>query len=230
MSFPRNVRNEILIDAARHCCVCHRYKGVKVEVHHIEPESSGGPNTYENAIALCFDCHADAGHYNPSHPRGTKFSLSELRKAKMRWFRMVEENNISQPTEPDNFYCRYYLCKNYEQLVGISQGELSRFPVENPLLIRNEVIDSLRKVIANHPESYRHANAWGKSLSSKEEYLEIYPDAQSPPQTDDCYPYCSVIRTPSKKELEGLSKKDGLLYLMLNAGLPVEEIAIPLCQ
>ncbi len=94
------------------------------------------------------------------------------------------------------------------------------------LRIRNEIIDSLRRVIANHPESYRYANAWGKSLPSKEKYLEIYPDAQSHPQADDRYPYFEVIRTPSKIELEALSKKDGLLYLMLKADLPVEKIAM----
>ena len=113
MGFSTKIKNEILIDSARHCCVCHRYKGVNVEVHHIEPEASGGKNTYNNAVALCFDCHADAGHYNPSHPRGTKFSPSELRKAKERWFRIVKENAISPATGPDKFYCRYYLCRNY---------------------------------------------------------------------------------------------------------------------
>ena len=225
MGFPRNVRNEILIDSARHCCICHRYKGVKVEVHHIEPESSGGTNTYDNGIALCFDCHADAGHYNPSHPRGTKFSPAELKKAKENWFHIVKDNNIQQATDPEKFYCRYYLCKNYEQLVEISQGDLSRFPVENPLLIQNEVIDSLRKVIKNHPNSYRYANAWGESLPNKEYYLQLYPDSKSRPEINEWYPYFDVIRTPSKDELEALKKKDGLLYLMLRSDLATEKIS-----
>lgn len=226
MGFSTKIKNETLIDSARHCCVCHRYKGVNVEVHHIEPEASGGKNTYENAIALCFDCHADAGHYNPSHPRGTKFSPSELRKAKERWFRIVKENAISPATGPDKFYCRYYLCKNYEQLVEISQGDLSRFPVENPLLITNEIIESLKRAIANHPKSYRYANAWGKSLSSKEQYFEIYPDAKLSSEKDDRYPYFQVVRTPSKTELESLSKDDGLLYLMIKSDLPIEKMAM----
>ena len=226
MGFSPKIKNEILIDAARHCCVCHRYKGVNVEVHHIEPQASGGSNTYENAIALCFDCHADAGHYNPSHPRGTKFSPSELRKAKERWFRMVKENDIPQAIGPDKFYCRYYLCKNYEQLVEISQGDLARFPVENPLLISNEIIETLKRVIANHPKPYRYANAWGKALSSKEQYFEIYPDAKLSSEKNDHYPYFQVVRTPSKAELESLCKNDGLLYLMLKSDLQIEKMAM----
>ena len=92
MPFPRSVREQALVLAARHCCVCHRYKGVKIEVHHLEQEADGGGNDLENAIALCFDCHADAGHYNPDHPRGTNFSPRELRMARATWHRLVQEN------------------------------------------------------------------------------------------------------------------------------------------
>ena len=54
----------------------------KIEIHHITPQAEGGADTIENAIALCFDCHADAGHYNTDHPKGTKYSRPELRMAK----------------------------------------------------------------------------------------------------------------------------------------------------
>jgi len=81
VGFPKGVKDRILVAAARHCCVCHRYNGVGVEAHHIVQEADGGPNKYENAIVLCFDCHAAAGHYNSRHPRGTKFSPEELRLA-----------------------------------------------------------------------------------------------------------------------------------------------------
>ena len=36
MSFPSKVRDQLLVAAARHCCACHRYKGVKLEIHHIK--------------------------------------------------------------------------------------------------------------------------------------------------------------------------------------------------
>ena len=195
-------------------------------MHHIQPESTGGLNTYDNGIALCFDCHADAGHYNPKHPRGTKFSPSELRNAKDNWLQIVKDNNVQQATDSDNFYCRYYLCKNYEQLVEISNGDLSRFPVENPLLFNNEVVGLLKTIIENHPDSYRHANAWGDSLPNEENYLKQYPNSKLGTEIEDWYPYYQIIRVPSKDELEALQRKDGLLRLMLKSDLPIEDVAM----
>ncbi|MCE3294632.1 MAG: endonuclease [Crocinitomicaceae bacterium] len=86
-----------MVASARHCCACHRYKGVKLEIHHIKPQNEGGLNTFENGIVLCFDCHTDAGHYNDSHPRGTKFSKDELIKHKNTWFKNVKVNDIKSP-------------------------------------------------------------------------------------------------------------------------------------
>lgn len=60
MPFSKEIREDALVASARHCCVCHRSKGVKVEVHHIVPTSQGGTDDFDNAVVLCFDCHADA--------------------------------------------------------------------------------------------------------------------------------------------------------------------------
>jgi hypothetical protein len=92
MPFSRPVREEALVRSGRRCCVCHRWLGVKVEVHHIKQEADGGANTIENAIVLCFDCHADAGHYNPRHPRGTKYTPQELRKHRDSWWEWYRKN------------------------------------------------------------------------------------------------------------------------------------------
>lgn len=94
MAFSKETKIKAMLDSARHCCVCHRYRGVRVEVHHIVPVAQGGTDSDDNAIALCFDCHADAGHYNPKHPRGNKFSPNELRLAKEVWHAAVLNNRI----------------------------------------------------------------------------------------------------------------------------------------
>jgi hypothetical protein len=60
-----------------------------MECNHIVPEAEQGPNTLENCIPLCFDCHAEVGAYNPKHPKGNKFSGSELRAHRDNWFRKV---------------------------------------------------------------------------------------------------------------------------------------------
>lgn len=94
MAFSQKIKQEIFVLAARHCCVCHKSKGVKLEAHHITPKQQGGLDTIENAISLCFDCHADAGHYFAGHPKGSKFSPEELLKHKETWFKIVRENKI----------------------------------------------------------------------------------------------------------------------------------------
>jgi hypothetical protein len=98
MGFSQKIKEDILVASARHCCVCHKYKGVKIEVHHIIPKEKGGKDTSGNAISLCFDCHSDAGHYNSKHPKGTKLSPAELRKHKRNWFLNVKNNNILDPS------------------------------------------------------------------------------------------------------------------------------------
>ena len=65
----------VLLWCARHCCLCGRFAGLGIEVAHLDPVRSD----IENAIPLCFDCHAAIGHYNARHPRGKKYSIPELR-------------------------------------------------------------------------------------------------------------------------------------------------------
>ena len=91
MGFSPQIKLQAIIASARHCCVCHKRAGRNIEVHHIHPRESGGPDTFENAIPLCFDCHAEAGHYNPKHPKGLKFSPQELRISRSRWYKIVED-------------------------------------------------------------------------------------------------------------------------------------------
>ena len=80
----------------RRCCVCHEFGGRSVNVHHIEQEADGGLNSLENAICLCLRCHAEAGHFNPRHPLGTKYSPTELVAHRDQWW----EHCASHPDEP----------------------------------------------------------------------------------------------------------------------------------
>ena len=99
MAFSKKIKNKIFVQSARHCCVCHRATGINIEVHHIKPRKQGGEDTLDNAIALCFNCHADAGHYFAGHPKGAKLSPQELIKHKSEWFKIVKENRINAPLD-----------------------------------------------------------------------------------------------------------------------------------
>lgn len=104
MSFPSHIKLEALSRSGRCCCLCLRYKGVKIEVHHIVPESVSHDNTIENAITLCFDCHSDVGHYNPKHPKGNKITVTELRRHRDRLWKLVEEGKTLPKKNLDSQY------------------------------------------------------------------------------------------------------------------------------
>jgi len=97
MSFPKDAVDMALVASGRCCCICHKFCGVRIETHHIRPVSKGGDDSFENCIPLCFDCHAEVEHYNNQHPRGRKFSESELSKHRDNWFSKVEELNTLPP-------------------------------------------------------------------------------------------------------------------------------------
>lgn len=91
MVFPRDQVSELLARCHRRCCICHRFCGVKIETDHIKPKEEGGDDSIDNAIPVCFECHAEIHSYNDKHPRGRKFLPEELRLHKEQWSRICGE-------------------------------------------------------------------------------------------------------------------------------------------
>jgi hypothetical protein len=83
--------DQLLVDCHRRCCICHRFCGVKIETDHMVTEAEGGSNDISNAIAVCFECHAEIHSYNDRHPRGRKFHSEELKKHKEQWLAICRE-------------------------------------------------------------------------------------------------------------------------------------------
>jgi hypothetical protein len=54
-----------------------------VEVHHIQPESEGGPDTLDNAAALCASCHDLFG--------GNPEKRKQIRQMRDDWWQKMEE-------------------------------------------------------------------------------------------------------------------------------------------
>ena len=94
MGFSPEVAERALLACARHCCLCHKLCGSKIETHHI---LQGGGDTFENCIPLCFDCHAEVGAYNTLHPKGKKFSVTELQGHRDRWYQLVRDGKYRLP-------------------------------------------------------------------------------------------------------------------------------------
>jgi hypothetical protein len=102
VAFPPSVVERLLVACHRHCCICHKPAGNKMEIHHIVPKAEGGEDSEENGIPLCFNCHAEVEHYNPQHPRGRRFTATELREHKKQWFaicaRAPWEETLREPS------------------------------------------------------------------------------------------------------------------------------------
>ena len=92
MAFPQKIKEEAMVACGRHCCLCHKFCGIKIETHHIVPTADGGDNSYDNAIPLCFDCHADMRSYDYKHPKGTKYTSRELKKHRDNWYEKISGN------------------------------------------------------------------------------------------------------------------------------------------
>jgi hypothetical protein len=85
VAFNRKEVEELLKKCHRRCCICHRFCGVKIETDHIDPKAESDDDSIDNAIPLCFDCHAEIHSYNDKHPRGRKYTPGELRGHRDQW-------------------------------------------------------------------------------------------------------------------------------------------------
>lgn len=95
MKFPKKVADELLWKSRRYCCLCRKFKGTNIEVHHIDPGLAEGRDDPDNGIPLCFDCHAMVGNYNTKHPRGRKYRPAELKLWRDDWFAAVDAHGLN---------------------------------------------------------------------------------------------------------------------------------------
>lgn len=100
MPFSNDIKTKAMLSCGRRCCICHKFCGNKMEVHHIKAQADGGTDSFDNAIPLCFDCHADVRHYNPRHPKGIKFTEKELIVHRDSWYKVISNGNET-PTAND---------------------------------------------------------------------------------------------------------------------------------
>lgn len=142
---------------------------------------------------------------------------------------LLERLFITESSESDHLQCNYYVCESYNQLIEISKSDLSNFPIDNPLILPNEIMDSLSVIVKVHPHTYRNANAWGERFSSKEDYIKKHPSSRKVNRSDGKYSYFQRIRTPTLKELKTIIHEDGLLKLMILNKLPIKEISFIGC-
>jgi hypothetical protein len=151
MGFSPAIRKEAFLRCARRCCVCRTFKGVHIEVHHIVQPEDGGDDSRENAIPLCFDCHAAAGHYNPNHPRGSKYGPEELRGHRKKLYEDVAAGRVPAADSAviAGLHVRRLVCLSYEQAREILTGNLQSEFFRISSLIQNPVSRFMEAVLAD---------------------------------------------------------------------------------
>lgn len=98
MAFSEDIKTRAMVACGRCCCICHKFCGNNMEVHHIRARADGGTDTYDNAIPLCFDCHAEVRQYDPKHPKGIRFTEKELIQHRDNWYKTIASNGEKEAT------------------------------------------------------------------------------------------------------------------------------------
>ena len=231
MPFSQSTKERALVAAGRRCCLCGRFKGVRLEVHHIRPESSGGGNAFDNAISLCFDCHADVGHYNTTHPRGNRYSPTELRQHRDRLYAQVESGlRAAAPARQEWAYCRYLICKSFSAFGEIVRGHFDRIPVDNPVLADTVVLREMHDLLIEvHGSDTRASSVPGDSFANADEYYARHPHLKDSYDAT-AFSYFDASRTPDEAEIRmKVGPIDPISAHLLNAGASPEDVCVALC-
>lgn len=175
MGFSKKVKEDALVASARHCCICRKFTGRDIQIHHITPLAQGGQDTYDNAIALCLKCHSEAGHYNPKHPLGTQYSQPELKKHRDTWYKLVKENNI-QDTYLSNSTIAQVEYLKVDDYIPRKVREYSEFDIQiyiskeryEPKPLAQYIVKGIKRIVL-----YSNAQI-GKSTELKNLAFELY--------------------------------------------------------
>ena len=178
--FNRDEVAALLVRCHRRCCICHRFCGTKIETDHIVQAAESQDHSIENAIAVCFDCHAEIHAYNPKHPRGRKFTPEELRMHKKQWLEICEtrpeiflEANRNVDIGPlqgmlDELDCNLVISEDFtNDTFGFlfKDEQLTRAIREGVLSTLDE---NLRKVISQAYGSISRANEFVQSFHKQD--------------------------------------------------------------
>lgn len=142
MGFSNGVRTNVLIKCKRHCCLCGRYAGTGMELHHIIQKADGGNDSEDNCIPLCFNCHAEVKSYNPHHPKGLKYDEKELKLRRNQFYELVKNKMINCNLAIEDIDKAKTLLRNYHQII---EYIIEIDPCAQP--VRISMIDSANEMI-----------------------------------------------------------------------------------
>jgi HNH endonuclease len=222
MPFSASVKSKALTGAAGHCCVCHRFEAGHVEVHHILPQAEGGSDDMENAIALCYDCHTWAGHYNPNHPKGSRYSPHMLRAAKNAWYKNVAFGPIA-PAEA-KVQVRYLISRDHSVSTRLLEGDLSLSPIKDAILASNEIGKFC--LIALRLRKHGSRSYTGDSHPSIADYHVAYSEAKCDQHDLGGFAYYDCRRECRESELTHRVLEDKLSLKLQREAVPATDLCV----
>ena len=175
MPFSPKVQEDALVACGRFCCICHRFAGTKIEIHHIIQKADGGSDDFDNAIPLCLDCHADMGKTDTHHPGRKAYTPSELRRHRDNWYSRVEDNAPVQPDEDaEDFRRRYKELRNEANHVLTYYANVYTSFVENPDDDHREAEKKLRDVGTKFKVLAEQDRGDCPEISNNAELMEVF--------------------------------------------------------
>jgi hypothetical protein len=222
MPFSPSVKSKALIAAAGHCCVCHRFEAGHVEVHHILPQAEGGPDTLENAIALCFDCHTWAGHYNGKHPKGSRYAPDMLRAAKTSWYKLVAAGPIALVDA--QVQVRYLISRDHSVSIRLLEGDLALSPIKDSMLAGNEIGKFCLRTLGLRQHGSRAVP--GDSYPTIADYLAKHSDAKCNQHDLDGFAYYDCLRECGESELTQRVLEDKLTLSLQRQAVPASDLCV----
>lgn len=169
--FSEEIKRKAMVACGRHCCICHKFCGNNMEVHHIKAKADGGEDTFENAIPLCFDCHAEVRQYDPKHPKGIKFSEQELIQHRDNWYKIIQSGNQKVKDEDvSTASIKIYRQKDYQNI------HLSKISSGQELLAIADKTCAL-EYSYDEPQTKKEAKAIadiGQVLNDVIDFIEVY--------------------------------------------------------
>ena len=175
MAFPSKVAEDALVACGRFCCLCHRFAGTHIAIHHINQKSDGGLDDFDNAIPLCLDCHAEMGTTDAHHPIRKAYSPSELKRHRDNWYKRVAENKPVQPDEDaEEFRKKYKDLRDEANHVLTFYANVYTNIVEKPYDEHDKASQALRDTGSSFKVLAERARGDCPDVPSNEDLMEVF--------------------------------------------------------
>lgn len=207
VGFPKDVKERAAVACNRCCCLCHQFKGLKLEFHHIKQRADGGEDTFENCIPLCFDCHGDMGGVNPRHPKGNAYSERELRMHRDKWYEQcaVTENVMVEASieDIDALFCQPAIAlsnkgglRNQSSYLSLGHNGIFTFDYSNNDGNYTIGTGEYEFITRWSKASNTSIHAYKDSLGVNGAIARVKAPMEWPTMLEDSYDFSSRARTP----------------------------------